>query len=112
MWQLDLHACAALHELFARRLRYTTSIAVSLSVQHGSTQLTPNSLLHPPLLPFAACAALGWSAHSCRLQQTDCCTRSLCFPCSVRDPQLECFYSALRPCPSLHIIGDKASCGN
>lgn len=25
----------------------------------------------------------------------------------VRDPQLECFYSALRPCPSLHIIGDK-----
>ncbi len=28
---------------------------------------------------------------------------------SVRDPQLECFYSALRPCPSLHIIGDKAS---
>lgn len=25
----------------------------------------------------------------------------------VRDPQLECFYEAMRPAPSLHIIGDR-----
>lgn len=25
----------------------------------------------------------------------------------VRDPSLECFYAAMRPVPSLHIIGDK-----
>jgi hypothetical protein len=25
----------------------------------------------------------------------------------VRDPALECFYTALRPCPSLHILGER-----
>ena len=25
----------------------------------------------------------------------------------MRDPALECFYTALRPCPSLHILGER-----
>lgn len=31
----------------------------------------------------------------------------LSFNRSVRDPQLECFYDAMRALPSLHIIGDR-----
>lgn len=50
---------------------------------------------------------VGWCAFPTVLTTI---ARLLWFPpSSVRDPQLECFYSALRPCPSLHIIGDKAS---
>lgn len=32
-------------------------------------------------------------------------------PCSVRDPQLECFYEAMRALPSLHIIGERVGGG-
>lgn len=57
------------------------------------------SLLQPELKDFHPAAATQTSP------------LLLCLlPLRVRDPSLECFYSAMRPVPSIHIIGDKVRC--